>query len=206
MVVLWLGGSDRPTSTPVETVANQASAPAPPPAASTTAASDEVAGPDGGTTAPLPAPESEPDALAGEVADPAEQEDSTGQADSPNATPADSADVPTLALVDEPTNTEASTRPRQEILLRDGDGVENTALSIKLDPKAPAPTVGPKFALFYVLVGVDGSVEKVVPLPGGATGEPQFGEALGLVQDAQFEPATLDGEPGRQWATVRVDF
>jgi hypothetical protein len=92
------------------------------------------------------------------------------------------------------------------MVLRDGEGVENATLTSDLDPEATAPTVGPQFALFYVLVGIDGSVEKVVTLPGGTTTEPQLGEALELARGAQFEPATLDGVPGRQWATVRIDF
>ncbi|MBZ0114401.1 MAG: energy transducer TonB, partial [Thermoanaerobaculia bacterium] len=204
MILLMGGRSDESVSPAVETAATEATSPNPTVPDSAPAPSNNVVPPDvedttqtatldpaGAITMDVPVTSSE-----------------TGPVDQGISSSAgtESSNSSTAGPADQQATVESAALPKQEVLLRDGEGVENATLSSKLDPKASAPAVGPKFALFYVLVGTDGSVEKVVPLPGGATGEPQIREALELVKGAQFAPATHDGEPGRQWATVRIDF
>jgi TonB family protein len=96
---------------------------------------------------------------------------------------------------------------REGDIVAPGEGVVEAQLARKAEPMAPptSAVLGNRgFAMFSVLVDVDGSVDSVKLIR--SSGSAAFDDlATAAAKRSTFTPATKDGVRVRMWRTLRYD-
>ena len=181
-------------------------APSPSPATSTTLPIPAVAGPATSTAAPVTA------TTAQAPVEPPKPRTSPRPTSRPAQPVPQPAPVETIAVatVTETAAPPAETAPppvRQGDIVAPGEGVIDAQLVRKVEPLAPpgAAVMGNRgFAMFSVLVDIDGSVQSVRLIR--SSGSAAFDElATAAAKKSTFASATKDGVRVKMWRTLRFD-